>query len=412
MGKGDPDVFVISATCGDITAYGFPKGVASRGSGAGLTYEIAYGAAIGEAVERYACSIMHPEDLLFGSYSEMCKQGRHPIPPHSWALLDPSQYERVSLSPFLEDTPIAWAPAESLTEHRDCLVPACMVYMPYSRAFDDRGEKIISYPISTGAACSHSRVDALLKGLCEVVERDAFIIMWRNRLPCPRVRIDEQSELYSIFHEKFARPGLEYTLVYTTLDLQIPSFFGILTDTRREWPMIFAGGAAHPDPVQAAHKTLIELAHGLKWMDYFEYGPLPVEPGFRNVRSFEDRVRLYAFNDMREAFRFLWDHRTEIPLSSIPGLDTGDTRSNLHRCLDVLKEQGLQVVATDLTPVDVQECGFYVVRVMIPECEPLEGDHLIPFLGGQRWREVPYRLGLVSSKPTVGSINPYPHPYP
>jgi len=36
MGKGDPDVFVISATCADTTAYGFPKELPAEEAGQGL----------------------------------------------------------------------------------------------------------------------------------------------------------------------------------------------------------------------------------------------------------------------------------------------------------------------------------------------------------------------------------------
>jgi ribosomal protein S12 methylthiotransferase accessory factor len=412
MDRGDPDVFVVVAETADTTAYGFPHKVASNGSGAALSRQAAYGAAVGECIERYALSIVHPEDLLLGSYGDLFRQGESPIAPHRFAFFDPSQFGDIPFVPFHEDTPVAWARAASLTRHQDCLVPACFIHVPYTPPFIDRGERLVATAISTGTACSDSRGGALLKGICELVERDAVMIMWRNRLSCPRVQIDPASDLYAIFVDKFLRPGLEYTLVYTTLDLSIPSFFGILTDTRRTPPGIVVGGAAHLDPCQAALKTLLELVQGLKWMDYADGQHFAPEPGFRNVRSFTDRARLYASHDMSEAIAFVFHHSDEILLSDIPSLHTGTPHRDLGRCVSLLDERGLDVLGVDLTPCDAEECGLYVTKAIIPECETMEGDHLMPYLGGRRWRLVPYHLGLLDKFPTVASINPYPHPYP
>lgn len=411
MDRGDPAVFIVAARTADIRAYGFPQGVASDGSGAGLTYGQAYGAAVGECVERYAFSVVHPEDLVFGSWRTLDAAGFNPIPPERWALFDPSQQISPPFVPFDRDTPLGWVEADSLSQRRPCLVPACLVYMPYPMPFRTQGEAVIAPAISTGGACARSRAEALLKGLCELVERDAFMIVWRNRLPCPRVRIDTDSPLYDLFARVFARPGLEYALFYTTLDLGIPSFLGVLIDRREGPPTAIVGGAAHPDPVQAALKTLVETVQGLKWKDLQRGAMYPIEPGYRNVRSFDDRMKLYALNPaMLRAFDFLFDAPAEVPLSRIPSPDTGDVRRQLRACVQQITDRGLEVLAVDITPVDVASCGYHVVKVLVPELETMEGDHLLPFLGGRRWREVPQRL--FGRTPTLADINPDPHPYP
>lgn len=409
--KGDPEVFVSAADTADTLAYGLPHKVTSKGSGAGLTYAAAWGAAVGEGIERYAFSIVHPEDLHFGSFYQMQAKGLCPVPPDHWALYAPSQLAALPLPAFHRETPVTWTPAESLTHRRDCLVPACMAYIPYTPLFAEQGEKVFTFAISTGAACAHSRAEALLKGLCELIERDSFMIFWRNRLPLPRVQIDEKSDLHDIFHAKFARPGLHYTLIQTTLDLEMPSFVGFVLDARSDPPGIMVGGAAHPDPNRAALKTLLELVQGLKWKDFMKTSIVP-EPGFRNIRSFDDRAHLYASNDLREAFQFVWEHGHEIPLSEIASVETGEVRRDLRNCVDLLAERGLEVLGCDMTPVDAEACGLYVTRTLVPGLETMEGDHLLPFLGGRRWREVPVRLGLLPAEPDISSINPYPHPYP
>ncbi len=411
MDRADPAIFIVVAEPADIRTYGYPLPVASSGSGAGLTYAQAYGAAVGECIERYAFSVVHPEDLVFGPYRLLREQGLDPIAPASWALYHPDQFATLPYAPFGEETPVAWVRVDSLTYRKERWVPACLVYMPYPLPFRAQGEVEPAPAISTGGACARSLPEALLKGLCEVVERDAFMIVWRNRLPCPRVVIDPASSLHSCFHEVFARPGLDYALFYTTLDLEIPSFFGVLINRRADKPMVVVGGAAHPDPTRAALKTLIELVQGLKWMELHRGATFPLVPGFRNIRSFDDRIKLYAFNsELLAAFDFLFAQPTEVALSCLPSLDTGDVRRNLQVCVQRLAAHDLEAVAVDITPIDVAACGYHVVKVFIPGCEMMEGDHLLPFLGGRRWREVPERLFGLS--PSLETINPYPHPYP
>jgi ribosomal protein S12 methylthiotransferase accessory factor len=74
-------------------------------------------------------------------------------------------------------------------------VPACLMSLPYSAPFREQGEQTIGPSISTGQAAAASTEAALLGGLCEVIERDAFSIAWLNRLSMPEVQIDSDPVL-------------------------------------------------------------------------------------------------------------------------------------------------------------------------------------------------------------------------
>lgn len=411
LGRCDPRLFVVTAHVAETDALGFRSSAVLGGSAAGLTIQRAYAATIGECAERYASCVVHPEDLIHGSYDELAQLGLSPVAPERWALFADHQHDGLPFAPFRRDTKIAWARAESLTNAHDRLVPASLVYLCEPEMFGET-EQTIGPAVSTGAACARTRPTALLRGLCEVVERDAFIITWRNRLPAPRLRIDARSAIHALYHDAFARPGLEFKLFFTTLDLGVPSFFGMLTDARGPSRRTIVGGAAHFDPCEAAIKTLTELVQGLKWMESFEGRTFDVEPDFAGVRSFHDRVLLYASNDLPEAFSFLLDGDDEIELSSIASLETGNARTDLRRLYGLLADRDLEAIALDLTPVDVAACGLHVTKAMIPGCEPIEGDHRAPFLGGRRWREVPVSLGLRRAPTALEAINPWPHPYP
>jgi ribosomal protein S12 methylthiotransferase accessory factor len=411
MHPGDPNVFAYTATTADITAYGYPQKVAGHGSGAGLTSLSGRQAAVGEAVERYAASVVHPEDLLYGAYDDLVAAGENPIHPSRWALYDPSQYSSVPFPRFTRGTPIVWTRVENVSRQELSLAPASLIYMPYVRIRGET-EEVVGIATSTGLACGPTRAHAWAGALAELVERDAFAIMWRNRLSCPRVHVDGKSALGRQFPGVFQRPYLEYSFFLTTQDIRVPAVFGILRDTRRAHGGIIVGGAAHLDPARALLKTALELVQGLKWVDYMATQDLPAIERFEDVHTFEHRVQLYGFGDMRPAFDFLYNSGDEIRLSEIEDLSTADLHGDIGTYKRLFSERHLEIFGVDLTPVDVALSGRHVVRAVVPELETIEGDHRYPLLGGKRWRSVPVQNGRMLSLPELSGINPYPHPYP
>ncbi len=409
-GRGDPDVFIAGTATGDLSAYGYEWATEVPGSGAGLSLEEAEWSAIGECVERYALASVVPEEVVFGSHAELREADVPSVGPEKWALFDDSQRGEGPFAPFDDETEIAWVRGRNLSTGWDCLVPACFVWLPYYGVKPD--ENIVAPSVSTGAACAATPTVAAVKGLCELIERDAFMIAWRNQLRCPAVEIDEASALAPVFERHFARPGLTYKLWLTTLDLEIASFLGVLEDRRDGTLRTIVGGAAALDPVVAARKTLIELAQGLAWLDYLGDEPFVPAEDYGNVESFEDRVRLYSSNDLSPAFEFLGPASSAVPLSSLPSRVSDSAASDLELVLGILAEHSLETVVLDLTPPDVAACGLHVVRALVPGLETMDGDHRFQFLGGTRWRTVPVELGLRDRPGRLDAMNPYPHPYP
>lgn len=408
----DPEVFVTAATACDIKKIGVPVDYGVNGSGAGLTWEDAYYAAIGETIERYSLAIIHQEDLVFATANEMRAKNRPIVEPKEWSLFAPSQniepYAR-----FTDDTPITWVLADSMTDCKSKYVPACFVYLPYYSHFKEEGECVLNASLSTGASCAKSAAEATLKGLCELIERDAFMIMWKNSLSCPKIEIDNNSSIYEVYNTRFKRPGLQYDIYYTTMDLGIHSFFGVLTDYRGEYVSRVVGGAAHPDPEKAILKTLVELVQGHLWKIYKGHVDFPLTEDFSNVKSFTDRMELYAYNDMTEAFKFLPDEAS-ITLSQLKESNRYkalNTEEILSKVTDEFRQKGYDVLGVNLTSPEAHACGVNIVKVLTPSLELMDGDYTYQYLGGIRWKEVPYKAGLKkTSEPIV--LNPYPHPYP
>lgn len=409
MEPADPDVFVIASETADTKKLGLPIKITSSGSGAGLTYKEALYSTIGEGLERYALGVIHPEDLIFGSYNSL-KDKHKIIPPKVWSLFNEHQKE-LPFDVFDDNTEIAWVVADCLIEKKEFLVPACLSYIPYYKHFGQK-EKIIAAAVSTGAACGNSLEETIYKGICELIERDAFLIMWRNKLRLPRIIIDSESSIYDIYKEKFERYGLEYILVDTTLDLHIPSVFGILINKIGNHTSFVVGGSANPDPEKAVIKTLTELVQGLKWADYTKSEEFPILEDYKNVRSFEDRMKLYSLNNMSEAFDFIIHNKQKVNLSEIKSVDNKVLSKNLKEILKIFKIKKFNVLARNMSTIESKECNLCVSKVFIPGLETMEGDHLCQYLGNTRWQKIPVQLGLKEKQTKLININPYPHPYP
>ena len=185
---GEPEIFNYSVKMCDSRRF-FPVGCYDHNGGAGLTREQARMAAVGEAIERYCSSVYFPDELLLSARSELDDRTRA-IAPGDIALFHPEQRGAIGYAWFTDQTRLSWTRGYSVTRNAPVLVPACLTYVPYHPFWGDCGEETIGPSITTGQAAGANYRDALLGGIYEIVERDAFMITWLNRLPVPRIIIE------------------------------------------------------------------------------------------------------------------------------------------------------------------------------------------------------------------------------
>ncbi len=406
---GEPKIFNASVKMADTSRYNSQPCYDNNG-GSGLTREEARNSAIGEGLERYCCSVYDPADLICGNVTELSRT--HDLcRPSDFALFHPDQpgkFPRPS-----EETPIAWVWGWSLIRECPTLVPASLVYMPYFPCFPEQGEEVAGPSVSTGMACAASIDEAVLKGIYECVERDAFMITWLNRLKIPQVDFQSHPGLRRLYEERLRRDGLRYVLLRTTTDIPVPSFLCLLIDERRSPAMICTGGASSLDPVHAAAKAMTEAVQTREWVKFLggRDPKFKFESDFSDIRDFENHVALYGYGGMLHAIEFLLDE-TNVCTPDWESGSTGDWGRDLDKTISLIGEMGLDLMALDLTTPDVKECGLHVTRVVAPELQPLDADYQHRFLGGRRLYEVPERMGFTDGVTTIESLNPYPHPYP
>jgi ribosomal protein S12 methylthiotransferase accessory factor len=139
--------------------------------------------AIAEAAERYSGTDLLGEPTVWARYANL--DGR---------AVDPAAIPRCSatelanpgcrLRPFDPDAAIRWVSGTDLSTGEPVWVPAVMVCYGLR---DLTPPERFWFQISTGYAVHTDPVEAIIRGTCEVIERDAIAITWLQRLTLPIV---------------------------------------------------------------------------------------------------------------------------------------------------------------------------------------------------------------------------------
>ena len=106
--------------------------------------------------------------------------GTAALDPRSLVLYRENQYADLPYAPYRDESVLGWVPARSLVTDRSIMVPAMAVFTSYNVRMTDE----FLFPVtSNGLAAGPTLCEAVLAATLEVLERDAFMITWLNRLP-------------------------------------------------------------------------------------------------------------------------------------------------------------------------------------------------------------------------------------
>lgn len=360
--------------------------------------------ALGESIERYCPAIYKKKDFLVASYEEIENQALDPrkVVGFSKAQLTDT---RLRMFVFDEKTKFSWVKGYSLSQDRPIYVPAQLVYFPYTLL---NGEPLIKrFPTSNGLAAGESLARALCRGICELVERDAFLITWLNKLPRDQIEIEEsRNENIIKLSEAFKKYNLKLYFYDITTDIPIPTILSIVIDKTGVGPAVCTGTAADLDPEGAIIRSIEEAQQK--------------RPAIRNMlvegrwNGMVTRARtglLWANRDMISNLDFLIKNQRRKKIESIKKLSLHDATKDLQTILGMFKERNMEVAFVDVTTPDVNELGFKVVRVIIPDLQPPYVHEEFKYLGGRRLYQVPKLLGYKNRESKEDELNQIPNPW-
>lgn len=408
---GAPDFFHFYAESCDTRAFSSQKNF-ERTGGASSDRRIALAKAAGEAIERYCAALFQQEEFplfAFESAPFSC------VSPPEFALNNSAQLASLKFPyvPFTTRTSVRWVEAIDPSNLQACHVPAGMVYIPY---YYDRqkGEFPIAQSISTGLACHSSFEEAAISAICEVVERDAFMITWQAQLGMPQIRLESLTQTNADLIRRFQKTGSSVFLFNLTLEHGIPTILAVLCSEAQDLPALVFAASSHLSPEQAVRKSLEELAHTRRLAQDLKFSLPSINSCLDQeeaIISQAQHVRFYCDQEHIKLVDFLFSSTTMIDFGSITNHSQQEPPQNLQTLVNLIKRVNHRVLLVDVTSPDVKELGLWVLRAIIPGFHPLVMGHRLRALGGSRLWTIPQQLGYRGISPEKGD-NPFAHPYP
>ncbi|CAN5507300.1 YcaO-like family protein [soil metagenome] len=355
---------------GDLTGLdklGIPVAFAARPNsfslsvslGKGPDRDSAFASAAMEAAEM-AIAERLPIDPLEASVGELKALGRPTI--------DIGLVTRCQPGRMKADEPIIWVTGQNLLDGRPVLVPWALVGLDHRLApigYHDAFE--VS---SDGLASGNTPAEAVLHGICELIERDAYSSLQflsgerlRDRYRSVCTTGDMQLDMLMAAVERF---GLRVQLLDMTTDIGVPAYMAILLpvaggEPGREGMALCGGCGCHPTRRRAIMRAITEAAQSR----------LALIAGARDDLSQSN----YGFGGeprQRQLSTTLCplDTPTELIAPDDSPPETIGTQISL--LLNRLSAAGIsQVVVVQL---DAEPFGVSVVRVIIPDLQiPLPG---------------------------------------
>lgn len=384
-----------------------------------------------EVIERYAG--LRPRGRrtsVRASYHQLMQDGQPALDPTTLGLHTSEQYRQQPdghacrrLVPYHHDLVCRWVWGYSFQSQSPMLVPEHCAYYGLPAESDN---PIFVSDISNGCAIGNCLEEAIFHGMLEVIERDAFLLMWYARLQVPRLdrrSLTDPTARLLIEHLEY-HSGYTIHLFHLALDHAVPCLclLGVDEQDQEERPKAFVAAGSHPHPEQALIKALREFAMFLAF-------PRPLDQQSRTraramladsrlVQQMEHHPLVYYLPQAFERLHFLYHTpRCQTFQEAFPEVYQGarqrlDLRDDLCALLAFYLARATDVIVVEQTAPEHVPCGLQCVKVLMPGMLPMTfGEHNRRVSGLQRLHQLPETLGYQDHPLSAAEVNPYPHPF-
>ncbi|MFJ9979756.1 TOMM precursor leader peptide-binding protein [Streptomyces cyaneofuscatus] len=373
-----------------------------------------------EGLERYAGTHRRRgTSPAVDSYRNLAEQGQA-LNPADCGFYAPETYASDPLvSPFDPDRAIPWVWGHSLRDDRPVLVPARLAH--YSAGVD--ADNFV-FECSNGCATGGSPEEAILFGLLELVERDAFLLAWygRARLTAIDLTTATTPAVRSML-DRAALHGYDVHAFDTRMDLAVPVVTALAVRRDGGHGTLSFSAAAGFDPADTVEAALSEV------LTYIPHLPYQVaerrteleamERDFSKVLHLKDHAQLYGLPSMvRHAAEYL-EPEAVLPLEEVFAdwqplrPRTGDLMDDLRCLRDQLTGAGYDVIAVDQTTPEQHRMGLHTVSTTVPGLLPLDfGWTRQRALHMPRLRTALRAAGRRADDLPEAEIKAVPHPFP
>ncbi|MFC1824933.1 YcaO-like family protein [Thermodesulfobacteriota bacterium] len=229
--------------------------------------------------------------------------------------------------------PLKWTWAYNLTKQEEVLIPFNWFF---------------TINEFNGPSAGNCVEEAVLQGICEIVERHVSSMVSRNRLNENGIDLGSVTDpLVSEMIGKYQRVGVKLFATDFSLNTGIPSV-GVLAYDPSTFPekseIVWTAGTT-PSPEKALSRALTEVA---------QLG------GDFNSSSNYVASGLPKFKELAEA-GFIMNPAKEVPISSLADLSSENIRVEVENCVSALSRAGMEVFLVDVTHAQLQIPAFYTI---------------------------------------------------
>ncbi|MFF2960392.1 TOMM precursor leader peptide-binding protein [Streptomyces sp. NPDC057963] len=411
-----------STTTAPVAGTHFVRGYAGLNdvtwSGQANSYDTSRVLAHLEGLERYAGTTRRRgTSPVVGSYTQLADRA---LDPADCGLYAPETYASDPMvSPFDPDRPIPWVWGHSLRDDRPVLVPARLAHYSAGVEADN-----FVFECSNGCATGGSLEEAILFGLLEIIERDAFLLAWYGRAPLAAIDLGTcRSPAVRTMIDRAELHGYDVHAFDTRMDLAVPVVTALAVRRDGGYGTLSFAAAAGFDPESTVESALSEVLTYIPHLPYQvaeRHGELAaMAQDFTLVRQLKDHAQLYGLPAMTEHAKEYLEPVAVHPLAGTFGdweprrPRTGDLLDDLNLLCGQLAAAGHDVIAVDQTTPEQRRMGLHTVATVVPGFLPLDfGWTRQRALLMPRLRTALRAAGRRDGDLPESAIKRVPHPFP
>ncbi|KAB2339981.1 TOMM precursor leader peptide-binding protein [Actinomadura rudentiformis] len=314
---------------------------------------------------------------------------------------------------------IPWVWGHSLRDDRPVLVPEILAYYHV----DDPVNKFVQ-ECSNGCAVGSCREEAILFGLLELLERDAYVLSWYGKARLPE--IDTRSipdPRCRMMIDRIALCGYDVRLFDTRVEFSVPVVTAV--GVRRDGGpgTLCVGAGTSLDPESAVKAALGEIANTIPGFDVHSAAGTAelraMAADYHRVVTLADHPRLFGLPEMAAQMDFLLDHPAPRPMTEIyrgwaarrpRHLDLLD---DLRFVVGEVTSAGFDVIVVDQTSPEQHDAGVRGACVIAPGLLPIDfGWGRQRALHMPRMRDAFRRAGWRTTELDESELHLVPHPFP
>ncbi len=391
--------------------FGGIEGESSAGGTSTIDDKSALFAALAEGLERY---LWHAQTDYFPypktcTVEEIAKYGAY-ISPENFCAFSAEQRGRSERGRLTKGTSYLWIKSRSMVSNKNVYVPAQIVSASVKTHGKDHAEPLIRQQTTTGLATWPTLSGARLSGALEVIERDAFMIMWFNQLTLPRIELvsvrGKSSSLDKLI-DSCQKYRLKIHIVPMLTDAPTHAICVVIEDMSGHAPRFTMGLRANQSLLFCIEKATTEA---LRARVSYRNNILTNKSWNINTPvekiGHKDRIYYWGVPENAKHLEFLTQGK-EIPYE--PALWENDTlQEHLGRILAWCKENNYECLSVSLGKSKANPTPWFVEMVVLPDLQPIHLHEWLRHLGGKRLTSIPKLFGYTPRE------NPFidrPHPF-